>query len=112
MRTCDANVHQSWALGHPGVVAMSMRNEMRQLPVINSVSDWYTYIQQAGALVAKTNPNVLIVVGGVYGGMDLSQLKTTALDITWPGRHVVSSRQTCFWPSSSYTAPRSAADRL
>jgi endoglucanase len=78
-----------WALDHPGIVAMSLRNEMRQIPVLNTVDDWYKYIAQAGSLVHATNPNVLVVVGGTLGGMDLSHVRTRMLDTTgWVGKHV------------------------
>lgn len=79
----------TWANQHKGVVAMSLRNEMRQVPVLNSIDDWYHHVQEAGTLVHRANPNVLVVVGGGLGGMDLSMVKTRQLDTSgWPGKHV------------------------
>ncbi|KAJ7507163.1 glycoside hydrolase family 5 protein [Mycena galericulata] len=78
-----------WAQSHPGVVAMSLRNEMRQLPVLNSVNDWYKFVEEAGAAIHTNNDDLLIVVGGVLGALDLSQLKTSALDTSaWAGKNV------------------------
>ncbi|KAJ6512903.1 glycoside hydrolase family 5 protein [Mycena sanguinolenta] len=78
-----------WAKGHPGVVAMSLRNEMRQLPVLNSNSDWYKYVEEAGSLIHANNEDLLIVVGGTLGAMDLSMLKSENLDTSgWKGKNV------------------------
>ncbi|KAF7344904.1 Glycoside hydrolase family 5 protein [Mycena venus] len=78
-----------WAQGHPGVVAMSLRNELRQIPVLNSVSDWYKFVEQAGAEIHSNNADILIVVGGVDGAMDMSQLKSESLDTSaWAGKNV------------------------
>lgn len=78
-----------WAKAHAGVVAMSLRNEMRQIPILNSVDDWFKYVEEAGALIHTNNADLLIVVGGVDGAMDLSQLKSTTLDTSaWAGKNV------------------------
>ncbi|KAJ7261703.1 glycoside hydrolase family 5 protein [Mycena haematopus] len=78
-----------WAKGHPGVVAMSLRNEMRQLPVINFNSDWYKYVEEAGGIIHANNEDLLIVVGGTLGAMDLSMMKTETLDTSaWAGKNV------------------------
>jgi len=78
-----------WAKDHKGVVAMSLRNEMRQLPLVNTVDDWYKYVEQAATLIHSNNADVLVVVGGVLGGMDLMQLKRKSLNTTgWSGKNV------------------------
>ncbi|KAF7374589.1 Glycoside hydrolase family 5 protein [Mycena sanguinolenta] len=78
-----------WAKGHPGVVAMSLRNEMRQIPILDSNSDWYKYVEEAGSLIHANNEDLLIVVGGTLGAMDLSMLKTENLDTSgWKGKNV------------------------
>ncbi|KAK3944243.1 glycoside hydrolase superfamily [Diplogelasinospora grovesii] len=84
----------AWAAqGHEGVVAMSLRNEMRQflLQDLNGGgADWYDYVGQAGRLVHQTNPDVLIIVGGVASATDLTHLRTTKMLDTsgWPGKNV------------------------
>ena len=81
----------SWALGHQGITAMSLRNELRAflLQDTNGRQDWYNLVQQAGTLVHQTNPNVLIVVGGVQSATDLTHVRSKALDTSgWPGKHV------------------------
>lgn len=77
---------------HPGVVAMSLRNEIRQflLQATNGpYDDWFTNIQSAGELVHTANPDVLIVVGGGLSATDLTMVKTRNLDWSaWEGKHV------------------------
>ncbi|KAF8141095.1 glycoside hydrolase superfamily [Mycena galopus ATCC 62051] len=78
-----------WATAHPGVVAMSLRNEMRQIPLLDSNSDWYKYVEEGGALIHANNEDLLIVVGGTLGAMDLSMMKTETLDTSaWAGKNV------------------------
>ncbi|KAK0711553.1 glycoside hydrolase family 5 protein [Lasiosphaeris hirsuta] len=81
----------AWARGHRGVVAMSLRNELRAflLQDLNSRTDWYNYIKQAGDLVHATNPDVLVVVGGAQSTTDLTHLRGRSLDTSgWPGKNV------------------------
>ncbi|CAK7206732.1 hypothetical protein SEUCBS139899_009538 [Sporothrix eucalyptigena] len=92
----------TWAYdNHPGVVAMSLRNELRQLLLqdTNNGDDWYDLIAEAGTLVHDANPNVLVVVGGVDSATDLSSVRLNRmLNITgWPGKHVWE------WHSYSFT---------
>ncbi|AEO69593.1 d8cc7db3-39c9-4e7d-9c62-00ad67213c40 [Thermothielavioides terrestris] len=84
----------SWAASsHPGVVAMSLRNELRAflLQGLNGRADWYKYVQQAGDLVHATHPDVLVIVGGVQSATDLTHLRDGVgmLDTSgWAGKHV------------------------
>lgn len=82
----------AWAKGKPGIVAMSLRNEMRaHITQIPSAGDeWRKHIPPAGKIVHDTNPDVLVIVGGLNGGTDLSTIRTHGmLDISaWPGKHV------------------------
>jgi hypothetical protein len=85
----------AWSLSHKGVVAMSLRNELRAflLQDMNGRADWYRYIKQAGDLVHATNPDVLVVVGGVQSTTDLLHLRSgdaeDMLDTSgWRGKHV------------------------
>ncbi len=80
-----------WAQGHKGITAMSLRNELRAflLQDTNGRQDWYDLVKQAGSLVHQTNPDVLIVVGGVQSATDLVHVRTKPLDTSgWPGKHV------------------------
>lgn len=92
----------TWAYAnHPGVVAMSLRNEMRQLLLqdTNNGDDWYDLVAEAGALVHQANPNVLVVVGGISSGTDLSSVRLNRMLNTtgWPGKNVWE------WHSYSFT---------
>ncbi|KAK4242470.1 glycoside hydrolase [Achaetomium macrosporum] len=83
----------AWAQSHRGVVAMSLRNELRAflLQDLNGRADWYTYVKQAGDLVHATHPDVLVVVGGVQSATDLVHVRDGGrmLDTSgWPGKHV------------------------
>ncbi|KAH6624460.1 glycoside hydrolase family 5 protein [Chaetomium sp. MPI-SDFR-AT-0129] len=87
----------TWARvdNHPGVVAMSLRNELREflLQDLNGRADWYTYVQQAGGVVHAAHPDVLVVVGGVQSSTDLLHVRTATggkmLDTSgWAGKHV------------------------
>ncbi|KAK3692124.1 glycoside hydrolase family 5 protein [Podospora appendiculata] len=81
----------SWARTHPGVVAMSLRNELRAflLQDLNGRRDWYALVRQGGGVVHAANPDVLVVVGGVLGGTDLSHVRSRMLDTSgWAGKHV------------------------
>ncbi|KAL2181988.1 glycoside hydrolase family 5 protein [Thermothelomyces heterothallicus CBS 202.75] len=88
----------AWARGHPGVVAMSLRNELREFPLLQDVDparpDWYAFVGRAGAVVHAANPDVLVVVGGVQSSTDLSHLRPPGggggmLDTSaWAGKHV------------------------
>ncbi|KAK3374930.1 glycoside hydrolase family 5 protein [Podospora didyma] len=81
----------SWAQSHPGVVAMSLRNEIRAflLQDLNGRKDWYNYIKQAGDLVHQTHPGVLIVIGGAQSSTDLTHIRKKMLDTSgWQDKHV------------------------
>jgi endoglucanase len=80
-----------WAKAHPGVVAMSLRNELRQLLFqnLNHGDDWYNYVTQAAQIVHAANPDVLIVVGGPASATDLTSVRSRNLDFSgWAGKHV------------------------
>ncbi|KAK3313786.1 glycoside hydrolase family 5 protein [Apodospora peruviana] len=83
-----------WATDHPGVVAMSLRNEIREFLLqgsFNGRADWYRFIKQGGDIVHAANPDVLVVVGGVQSSTDLTHVrpKNKMLDTSgWAGKHV------------------------
>jgi hypothetical protein len=81
----------SWAQGHPGVAAMSLRNEMRAFLIqdMNGGDDWYNLVTQAAKLVHGTHPGVLIVIGGTQSATDLSRVRTRMLNTSeWQDKHV------------------------
>ncbi|EOO04403.1 putative cellulase family protein [Phaeoacremonium minimum UCRPA7] len=82
----------TWAQGRPGVVGMSLRNEIRQsfLQDLNGPhNDWFTYVSQAAKLVHSVNPDLLVVIGGISSATDLSFIRTRNLDTSgWSGKHV------------------------
>lgn len=72
-----------FASSQAGVVGMSLRNELRAVPLIQDLNvhaDWYDQLTRAAQKVHDTNPSVLIIIGGVYGGTDLSFLRIKTLD--------------------------------
>ncbi|KAF7305520.1 Glycoside hydrolase family 5 protein [Mycena chlorophos] len=79
----------TWSLNHPGVVAMSVRNEIRQLPVVDSVTPWFSHVENAGNTIHAAHPDLLVVIGGVDGAMDLSLIKDTPLNTgSWAAKRV------------------------
>lgn len=81
-----------FASSHPGVVGMSLRNELRPFPLLqdmNDHDDWYRLVTQAAQTVHAANPDVLIIVGGSQSATDLSFIKGRPLDTSsWAGKHV------------------------
>ncbi|ORY69919.1 glycoside hydrolase family 5 protein [Pseudomassariella vexata] len=81
----------TWSKTQPGVVGMSLRNEMRPflLQDLNGHADWYNFVNQGGKRVHAANPEVLVVVGGSQSATDLSFIKTKNVDYSaWAGKHV------------------------
>ncbi|KAK2594226.1 hypothetical protein QQS21_008068 [Conoideocrella luteorostrata] len=70
-----------WSTSRPGIVGMSLRNELRatitQIPW--AVRTWLDYMPRAGGIVHAENPRLLVIVGGINGGTDLSPLRKNAM---------------------------------
>lgn len=66
-----------WSRGHKGVVAMSLRNEIREflLQGLNNRDDWYKFVKAGGDAVHAANGDLLIVVGGTQSSTDLVHLR-------------------------------------
>lgn len=81
-----------FAIEHPGVVGMSLRNELRPFPLLqdlNGHKDWYNLVTQAAITVHTANPDVLIIIGGSQSATDLSFVSWNPLNTTaWAGKHV------------------------
>ncbi|KAK9781859.1 putative Glycoside hydrolase family 5 domain-containing protein [Seiridium cardinale] len=83
----------TWATSKPGVVAMSLRNEPRPVPVLQDLFDnhsaWRNFMQQGGQRVHEANPDLLVLVGGSQSTQDLSFIKAENLNYSaWAGKHV------------------------
>ncbi|KAH8705248.1 cellulase family protein [Talaromyces proteolyticus] len=81
----------TFALEHPGVVAMSIRNELRPTPLLQDLThdDWYNYVTQGALAVHKANPHVLIIIGGSQSATDMSFIRNRSLDFSqWARKHV------------------------
>lgn len=88
----------TWARCKPGIVGMSLRNELRahitQIPTAASV--WLKNMPEAAANVHAANPDVLVILGGLNGGTDLTPLRDHKLDTSrWAGKNV--------WEAHSYS---------
>jgi hypothetical protein len=81
----------SWSSSRPGIVGMSLRNELRawvtQIPF--AASTWLSYMPRAGDVVHAANPNLLVIVGGINGGTDLSPLRHNTMKLgSWANKRV------------------------
>ncbi|KAI9167351.1 Glycosyl hydrolase 5 family protein [Paramyrothecium foliicola] len=80
-----------WSVGKPGIVGFSLRNELRahvtQIPW--SVDVWYNRMTRAAKLVHEANRDILVIVGGLNGGTDLSPLRERTMSVgDWAGKNV------------------------
>lgn len=81
----------TWSASYANVVGMSLRNEMRPIPVLQDTfhDDWYDRVTNGAQTIHTANPNLLIMIGGVMGALDLSFLYNRPLDTsTWSNRTV------------------------
>lgn len=81
----------TFAKGHDGVVGMSLRNEIRELPPqdLNNHDDWYSHVTEGANAVHGANPDLLIIIGGTLGATDISFLRDRPLDVSgWAGKVV------------------------
>jgi len=75
------------ASGKVNVIGMDLRNEMR--PTDHDTDNWYRYIPQGASAIYKTNPSLLIIIGGLNYAIDLSFVYHSPLDLSqWPNRVV------------------------
>lgn len=77
----------AFAKGKPNVIGMDLRNELR--PTDHDTDNWYKYIPEGASAIYKTNPSLLIIIGGLSYAIDLSFVYQTPLDLSqWPNRVV------------------------
>ena len=79
-----------WSSGQPGVVGMSVRNELRpNRGQDKSNNDWYNYVTQGASQIHSTNPNLLIMISGINYATDLGFIYNRPLDTsTWANKLV------------------------
>ncbi|RDA87507.1 hypothetical protein CP532_1612 [Ophiocordyceps camponoti-leonardi (nom. inval.)] len=67
----------TWSRSRPGVVGLSLRNELRAsvTQLVFAPETWLRYMPTAARLVHSSNPDALVIVGGINGGTDLSPLR-------------------------------------
>ncbi|KAI0473163.1 glycoside hydrolase superfamily [Xylariaceae sp. FL0804] len=97
-----------WTTTQPGVMAMSLRNEPRQLllqgalPLLGA-GDWKRFMSRAAARVHAANPDLLVVVSGPFAATTLLPVRAGpagAVDFdAWRGKHVWE------WHAYSFSAP-------
>jgi len=80
-----------WSAGRPGIVGISLRNELRahitQIPFGGET--WFDKMPQAARIVHQANPNALVIVGGLDGGTNLAPLRERHMPFEeWPGKNV------------------------
>jgi endoglucanase len=80
-----------WAKGKPGIVGLSLRNELRahvtQIPW--APNTWFDRMSRAARLVHEANKDVLVIIGGLNGGTDLSPLRERTMSVgDWAGKNV------------------------
>jgi endoglucanase len=78
-----------FSAAHPAVAGIGLRNEIREVPVLQPRDAWYTYIAQGAKAVHDANPNLLIALGGTLSSTDASFLRSRPLDRTPYGNKVV-----------------------
>jgi endoglucanase len=80
-----------WATRHPGVVALSVRNELREFLTqnLNNRDDWYDLVGKGARTLHAAHPDALIVVGGGMSATDLTHVRNRPLDVSaWRDKHV------------------------
>ncbi|KAI2466015.1 glycoside hydrolase family 5 protein [Annulohypoxylon bovei var. microspora] len=82
----------TWSTSQPGVIGMSLRNEIRELLLqgANGRADWYNFMTQGAERVHAANPDLLIIMGGTQSATDLTHIRVNRnIDWSaWQGKHV------------------------
>lgn len=88
-----------FSANHPAVVGIGLRNEIREVPVVQIRSAWYTYIAQGADAVYNANKDLLIIMGGTLSSTDASFLRSSPLDRSrWADKVVWEWHQYTFSP--------------
>jgi endoglucanase len=81
----------AWSRGRQGVVAMSLRNELRATwtQIMFAPNTWYNYMTRAAKVVHDANPDALVIIGGLNSATDFSPMRTRTMDTSaWRGKNV------------------------
>jgi len=78
-----------FSASHPAVAGIGLRNEIREVPIIQNRGDWYKFITQGATSVHNANKDLLIIMGGTLSSTDASFLRTKPLDRSPFGDKVV-----------------------
>ena len=77
------------------VIAFDLRNEIRKTPELtpswgdgNILTDWRRAAILGGNEMLAINPNVLIMVGGIFYQLDLTDVKYSPIDLNIPNKLV------------------------
>ncbi|KAL3635627.1 hypothetical protein CASFOL_020174 [Castilleja foliolosa] len=88
------------------VVGMSLRNELRGKK--QNVADWYKYMQQGANTIHKQNPNLLVIISGLYYASNLKFLRKKQLQINVKNKTVYEAHWYSFgipsqrnWPTQT-----------
>lgn len=85
-----------FSLSRRGIVGMSLRNELRSNPIQMpfSPSYWYRYMPIGARAIHETNPDLLVIHGGINGGTDLTPLRLRDMDLgDWADKRVWEAHQ-------------------
>ncbi|PVI03898.1 glycoside hydrolase family 5 protein [Periconia macrospinosa] len=77
------------AANHPAVAGIGLRNEIREVPVLQSRDTWYDHVARGAKAVHDANGDLLIAVGGTLSSTDASFLRTRPFDRSPYGDKVV-----------------------
>jgi endoglucanase len=90
----------TFAKSHSNVIGMSLRNEFRPTSDNSAAQSlWAKNVQAAAAAIYNTNPNLLIMIGGLNYAVDLSFLYNSPLDRSAFPNRVVWEFHWCTCPS-------------
>ncbi|KAI1268343.1 glycoside hydrolase family 5 protein [Xylariaceae sp. FL1019] len=84
----------TWSNSQAGVIGMSLRNEIREFPILQNTGsgsgDWAMYVTEAAKLVHAANPDLLVVIGGTASATVLTQIESGGMIdwSEWAGKHV------------------------
>ncbi|XP_047971004.1 glycosyl hydrolase 5 family protein-like [Salvia hispanica] len=72
--------------GFPQVVGMSLRNELRGGR--QNEPDWYKYMQEGANTIHAQNPDLLVIVSGLYTDTNLGYLRSKAFQVNFANKLV------------------------
>ncbi|KAL3635628.1 hypothetical protein CASFOL_020175 [Castilleja foliolosa] len=76
------------------VVGMSLRNELRGKR--QNVTEWYKYMQQGAKTIHKQNPDLLVIISGLYWDSTLEFLKQKPLKLNFNNKTVYEAHRYSF----------------